>query len=252
MEDLICILHDNQYHNNCVIFDINDQLTKNITEYLKKTYNKTAKINSTYFISFLIALTLKEYAKEFYIAKSHLIAPCHYNWIENSLCTDVSREMDLIKLTPFKYIKNGFKIKNIEDYDSVMVKIFTDVDTDKEDFYIDDSDDNNDIHIVNKIYQNYYHYIDNVLDQYKSINNIELVRGGVIAERSDMKNIIKHTIYEFIKSLTLNLKKTVVRIEVGKNINSINFAYGDNPTFYFFDSNGKLYSKEHDYYKLNE
>jgi len=256
MSDLICVLHDGEKYNNCVVFDITPELTKNITTYLKKTYGVTAKINSTYFISFVIALTLKEYTENVHIAKYHLIAPCHYNWIEGSLYTDVSRETNLNKITPFKYIKKGFKTKDMQKYDSLTIKIFTNVDTsDKKDFYIEDPDDgevNNNSPNYN-IYHKFYHYLDNVLDQYKSIENIDLERGGIVGERHDMKNIIKQTINEFIKSSNINLKNTVVVIDVGENINSIKFTYGcGTPSYYFFDHNKNLYSEGYNYFKLNE
>ena len=249
MEDLICILYDPLCYKKHITFEINSELKKNIIEYLTKTYGKTAKINNDKFINFTIALISNKRLDE-HTERYMCIAPCYYNWIENNLFMDASREYNLNKLSPFRYIDKGCKVKNIKKYDSLLVKIFTDVDDDilnDEDTYIDDPDEVG-ISDTYSIHRQYYFFLDNVIDQYISIDNVEFSQKGIICDREFSKNIIKNTIYEFIKTQSnINLKKTIVRIDKGESINSMKFNYcNDDVSYYFFDNTGKLYNKQND------
>ena len=239
MNDLVCIIHDQNDYDSCITFNIDDDLIKNIKEYLFKKYGKTAKSNNN-LIGLIFALTLKEYTKGFHIAKYNLIVPTYYNWIDGCLYIDVSRETNLTKITPFKYIKNNCKLKNVKKYESLLVKIFTDVNIliNSDIFYVDDTDNK-----VNNIYHMFYHYLENIVDQYTtaSIGNIDFQKEGVIAQKDKINELIKTDINDFISSTKLNLKKTIVRIDRGENIDSTKFTYGSDPeSYYYFDETGGL------------
>lgn len=244
MSDLVCVIHNpnNRDNDKLAVFEINDLLNKTLVDYFTQTYGKTAKVCND-LIGFVIGLTLKEYTNNLFVLRFHLILPTYYNFIEGKLYLDVSRE-ESTRMTPFKYIKNGLKIKNMKKNDSILVKVFTNIDfslINNDVFIVEDDTYKN----ISSIYHKHFHFLDNVLEQYLSMENLFLTRKVVIGEREKINELIKNDIYNFIKTSNLDLKKTVVRIDKGENINSTSFTYGSEPeNYYFFNENGEMYHKK--------